>query len=88
MANDEVLDVDHADYARTCCIDIPGPRPMTENSRQWNVFIIAANPYATKTEGLLNIGFIVGQTVISSFSTTNSRPSLPVERSVSPMLYW
>ena len=23
--NDEVLDVDHADYARTCCIDIPGP---------------------------------------------------------------
>src|SRR5262245_33269450 len=23
--NDEVLDVDHADYARTCCIEIPGP---------------------------------------------------------------
>ncbi len=23
--NDEVLDVDHADYANTCCIDIPGP---------------------------------------------------------------
>ena len=22
--NDEVLDVDHADYARTCCIDVPG----------------------------------------------------------------
>lgn len=23
--NDEVLDVDHADYAKTCAIDIPGP---------------------------------------------------------------
>ena len=23
--NDEVMDVDHADYANTCAIDIPGP---------------------------------------------------------------
>src|SRR5215472_13834077 len=23
--NDEVMDVDHADYARNCAIDIPGP---------------------------------------------------------------
>src|SRR3984957_3887258 len=30
--NDEVLDVDHADYARTCCIDIPGPRPTRSAS--------------------------------------------------------
>ena len=27
--NDEVLDVDHADYARTCCIDVPGPEGVS-----------------------------------------------------------
>src|SRR5262245_27445373 len=35
--NDEVLDVDHADYARTCCIDVPGPETdeIGKLAREW-----------------------------------------------------
>jgi beta-ureidopropionase len=43
--NDEVLDVDHADFARDCAIDIPGRETerLGKLARTYNVFIMA--PY-------------------------------------------
>lgn len=41
--NDEVLDVDHAEFARTCAIDIPGPETdrLAALAGQWDVFVMA-----------------------------------------------
>ena len=41
--NDEVLDVDHTEFARNCAIDIPGPETdrLGRLARNWGVFIIA-----------------------------------------------
>lgn len=38
--NDEVLDLDHEDFAREGAIDIPGPETdyLGRLARQWNVF--------------------------------------------------
>src|SRR5690242_21647509 len=41
--NDEVLDLDHATFARECAIDIPGPETdvLGEIARQYDTFIMA-----------------------------------------------
>ena len=41
--NDEVMDVDHAEYARTCAIDIPGPETDALGliAREHRAFVIA-----------------------------------------------
>ncbi|MGZ4807423.1 MAG: nitrilase-related carbon-nitrogen hydrolase, partial [Ilumatobacteraceae bacterium] len=41
--NDEVLDRDHVEFARTCAIDIPGPETdaLGAIARQYDVFIMA-----------------------------------------------
>src|SRR5215467_6155400 len=41
--NDEVLDIDHAEYAKTCAIDIPGPETDALGlvAREHGVFIMA-----------------------------------------------
>jgi beta-ureidopropionase len=86
--NDEVLDVDHADYARTCCIDIPGPETddIGKIAREWNVFIMAQAKARHKDwkDRFFNIGFIVdpdGEVVLQHYKLS---ALLPVERSVSP----
>jgi beta-ureidopropionase len=86
--NDEVLDVDHADYARTCCIDIPGPETdeIGELAREWNVFIMAQAKARHKDwkDRFFNIGFIVdpdGKIILQHYKIS---ALLPVERSVSP----
>jgi predicted amidohydrolase len=86
--NDEVLDVDHADYARTCCIDIPGPETdeIGKLARQWNVFIMAQAKARHKDwkNRFFNIGFIVdpdGNIILQHYKLS---ALLPVERSVSP----
>src|ERR1700686_2392900 len=43
--NDDVLDVDHADYANTCCIDIP--RPETDEVGNDEVFDVDHADYPT-----------------------------------------
>jgi beta-ureidopropionase len=86
--NDEVLDVDHADYARTCCIDIPGPETdeIGKLAREWNVFIMAQAKARHKDwkDRFFNIGFIVdpdGKIILQHYKIS---ALLPVERSVSP----
>jgi hypothetical protein len=41
--NDEVLDLDHVEFARTCAIDIPGPETdvLAQIARTYNAFIMA-----------------------------------------------
>ena len=86
--NDEVLDVDHADYASTCCIDIPGPETdeIGKLARQWNVYIMAQAKARHKDwkDRFFNIGFIVdpdGNIILQHYKL---QALLPVERSVSP----
>src|SRR6201988_2703685 len=86
--NDEVLDVDHADYARTCCIDIPGPETdqIGKLAREWNVFIMAQAKARHKDwkDRFFNIGFIVdpdGNVILQHYKLS---ALLAVERSVSP----
>ena len=86
--NDEVLDVDHADYARTCCIDIPGPETdeIGKLARQWNVYIMAQAKARHKDwkNRFFNIGFVVdpdGNIILQHYKLS---ALLPVERSVSP----
>jgi predicted amidohydrolase len=86
--NDEVLDADHADYARTCCIDIPGPETdeIGKLAREWNVFIMAQAKARHKDwkDRFFNIGFIVdpdGKIILQHYKIS---ALLPVERSVSP----
>jgi beta-ureidopropionase len=42
-STDEFLDVDHAEFARTCAIDIPCPEPdrLGRLAHSWGVFIMA-----------------------------------------------
>ena len=86
--NDEVLDVDHADYANTCCIDIPGPETdeVGKLARQWNVYIMAQAKarHPDWKDRFFNVGFIVdpdGKIILKHYKIS---ALLPVERSVSP----
>ena len=86
--NDEVLDVDHADYARTCCIDIPGPETdeIGKLAKQWNVFIMAQAKARHKDwpDRFFNVGFVVdpdGDVILKHHKIS---ALLPCERSVSP----
>ena len=86
--NDEVLDVDHADYANACCIDIPGPETdeIGKLARAWNVFIMAQAKVRHKEwpDRFFNVGFIVdpdGEVILQHYKIS---ALLPVERSVSP----
>jgi beta-ureidopropionase len=86
--NDEVLDVDHADYANTCCIDIPGPETdeVGKLARQWGVYIMAQAKarHPDWKNRFFNVGFIVdpdGKIILQHYKLS---ALLPVERSVSP----
>jgi beta-ureidopropionase len=85
--NDEVLDVDHAEFARTCAIDIPGPETdrLGRLARSWGVFIIAGQGAPRGLAGP------VLQCWVCHRSRWRHRPKhykisalLPCERSVSP----
>src|ERR1017187_10081971 len=61
--NDEVLDLDHEDFARECAIDIPGPETdyLGGLARQWKVFLMAqAKARHPECPGrFFNVGFIL-----------------------------
>src|SRR6476646_1296331 len=86
--NDEVLDVDHAEFARNCAIDIPGPETdrLGRLARNWGVFIMAQAKarHEDWPDRFFNIGFIVdpdGAVVLKHYKIS---ALLPCERSVSP----
>ena len=90
--NDEVLDLDHEEFARECAIDIPGPETdyLGGLARQWNAFIMAqAKARHPEFPGrFFNVGFILspeGEVILRHHKVV---PLLPVEHSVTPHNVW
>jgi len=86
--NDEVMDVDHADYARNCAIDIPGPETalLGALAKQHNVFIMAEAKarHPDWPDRFFNVGFAIdpeGSVILQHYKLS---ALLPYERSVSP----
>jgi len=86
--NDEVLDVDHAEFARTCAIDIPGPETdrLGRLARNWGVFIMAQAKarHEDWPDRFFNVGFVIdpdGAVILKHYKIV---ALLPCERSVSP----
>lgn len=86
--NDEVLDLDHAEFANTCAIDIPGPETeaIGELARQYGVYVMAQAKarHPEWKDRFFNVGFIIdpqGEVILQHYKTT---PLYPVEHSVCP----
>jgi beta-ureidopropionase len=86
--NDEVLDVDHEDFARTCAIDIPGPETdrLGGIAREYGVYIMAQAKarHPEVKDRFFNVGFIIdpdGEVILQHYKTA---PLYPVEHSVCP----
>jgi predicted amidohydrolase len=89
---DEVMDLDHEDYARECAIDIPGPETerLGELARQWDIFIMAqAKAHHEEFPGrFFNVGFVIdpnGDVILKHHKVATL---LPVEHSLTPHNVW
>jgi predicted amidohydrolase len=90
--NDEVLDLDHATFARECAIDIPGPetRFLGDLARQWNAYIMAQAKarHEAFPDRFFNVGFAIdprGDVVLKHYKLSTL---YPVEHSVTPHDVW
>ena len=86
--NDEVLDLDHAAFARECAIDIPGPETeaLSKIARDYNSFLIAQAKahHPEWKDRFFNVGFILdphGELILRHYKVS---PLYPVEHSVCP----
>jgi predicted amidohydrolase len=89
---DEVMDMDHAEYAREIAIDIPGPETdaLGRIAREWGVFLIATAKarHEEFPDRFFNCGFVLdpdGQVVLRHHKVV---PLLPVEHTVTPHNVW
>ncbi|MCH2677844.1 MAG: hydrolase [Alphaproteobacteria bacterium] len=86
--NDEVLDAEHEDFAKTCCIDIPGWETdmLGGIAREYNSYIIAQakTRHPDWPNRFFNCGFIIdpsGEVILIHYKVS---PLFPVEHSVCP----
>ena len=86
--NDEVLDLDHAEFARKCAIDIPGEETeqISKIAREWDCFIMAQAKarHPDWKDRFFNVGFIIdpkGKIILKHYKVS---PLFPVEHSVCP----
>src|SRR5438093_10314111 len=86
--NDEVLDLDHAQFARECTIDIPGEETeaLGHMAREYDAFIMAQAKarHPDWPERFFNVGFILnpqGEVILKHYKVS---PLFPVEHSVCP----
>ncbi len=86
--NDEILDVDHKDFAHNCAIDIPGPETeqLGQIAKAFDVYLMAQAKarHEDWPDLFFNIGFILdpdGDVILKHYKIS---ALLPVERSVSP----
>jgi len=86
--NDEVLDLDHVEFARTCAIDIPGEETeaLGRLARQYDVFVMAQAKarHPEVKNRFFNVGFILnpeGEVILQHYKVS---PLFPVEHSVCP----
>ena len=86
--NDEVLDVDHAEFARSCAIDIPGPESdrLGRLARSWGTYIMAQAKarHEDWPDRFFNVGFVVDPDGAVILKHHKIVALLPCERSVSP----
>src|SRR5438874_469767 len=86
--NDEVLDLDHVQFARECAIDIPGEETeaLGKIAKQYNAFIMAQAKarHPEIKDRFFNVGFILnpeGEVILKHYKVS---PLFPVEHSVCP----
>ncbi len=86
--NDEVLDADHAEFANTCCIDVPGPETdeLGKIARQYDTYIMAQAKarHADWKDRYFNVGIILdpqGEVILVHYKVS---PLFPVDHSVCP----
>ncbi|HZR43092.1 MAG TPA: nitrilase-related carbon-nitrogen hydrolase [Ktedonobacteraceae bacterium] len=86
--NDEVLDLDHVQFARECAIDIPGEETeaLGKIARTYNAFIMAQAKarHPEIKDRFFNVGFILnpeGEVILKHHKVS---PLFPVEHSVCP----
>jgi len=86
--NDEVLDLDHVEFARSCAIDIPGDETEALGmlARQYDTFVIAQAKarHPEVKDRFFNVGFIIdpaGNVILQHYKVS---PLFPVEHSVCP----
>src|SRR5207245_6125529 len=84
--NDEVLDLDHVQFARECAIDIPGEETeeLGKIARTYNAFIMAQAKarHPEIKDRFCNVGFILnpeGEVILQHYKVS---PLFPVEHSV------
>jgi predicted amidohydrolase len=90
--NDEVLDLDHATFARECAIDIPGPetRYLGDLAREYDTYVMAQAKarHPEFPDRFFNVGFALdprGEIVLKHYKLTTL---YPVEHSVTPHDVW
>jgi predicted amidohydrolase len=86
--NDEVLDVDHVDFANNCAIDIPGPETdaLGKLAREYDVFIMAQAKarHPDWQDRFFNVGFVLnpdGEVILKHYKLATL---YPVEHSMTP----
>ena len=86
--NDEVLDLDHATFARECAIDIPGEETEALGviAKEYNAFVMAQAKarHPDWPDRYFNVGFILnprGKVILKHYKVS---PLFPVEHSMCP----
>jgi predicted amidohydrolase len=86
--NDEVLDLDHATFARECAIDIPGEETdaLGKIAKEYGAFVIAQAKarHPDWKDRYFNVGFVInprGKVILQHYKVS---PLFPVEHSVCP----
>src|SRR5438093_216691 len=86
--NDEVLDLDHATFARECAIDIPGEETdeLGKIAKEYDAFVMAQAKakHPDLKDRFFNVGFIInprGKVILKHYKVS---PLFPVEHSVCP----
>ena len=86
--NDEVLDADHAEFANTCCIDVPGKETdeLGKIAREYDSYIMAQAKarHPDWKDRYFNVGFILdpqGEIILIHYKVA---PLYPVEHSMCP----
>jgi beta-ureidopropionase len=86
--NDEVLDLDHATFARECAIDVPGEETeaLGRLAREYGAYVMAQAKarHPDLPDRYFNIGFILdpdGEVILKHYKVS---PLFPVEHSVCP----
>ena len=86
--NDEVLDLDHATFARECAIDIPGEETeaLGKIAKEYNAFVMAQAKarHPDWKDRYFNVGFVInprGRVILQHYKVS---PLFPVEHSMCP----